>query len=91
MSVIDMSSLFGSDKDQFIVELSNGNTIRTNSFEDNPNGSSYIQICDRLGQQIGYYKSHEWQDQPEFIMGAIIGLCEASETDMALLDDNPLL
>jgi hypothetical protein len=34
---------------------------------------SYVRVCDPLGREIGYWVSDEWRDDPELVMGAILG------------------
>lgn len=33
----------------------------------------YVRVCDPLGREIAYWVSREWQDDPELVMGAILG------------------
>jgi hypothetical protein len=34
---------------------------------------TYVRVCDPLGREIGYWVSDEWQDDPQLVMGAILG------------------
>ena len=55
---------------EIIIELKNGNSIRSSSetFE----AGDYVQVCDPEGNEIAYWESGEWQEEPENVMGAIL-------------------
>jgi hypothetical protein len=59
--------------DECIIELKNGNTIRTDSFDLHPAGSSFVRVCDSDGAEIAYWVSEEWAEDPQLVMGAIMG------------------
>lgn len=59
--------------DEFVVYLRNGNTIHTDTFADHEAGSSYVRVCDLDGKEIAYWSSTEWVEDPELVMGAILG------------------
>lgn len=56
-----------------VLTLNNGNTIRTDTYQNHPVGASYVRVCDPNGDQIAYWVCDEWQEAPEEVMGAIIG------------------
>jgi len=56
-----------------VIEVAGGCTIRTDSAEASPAGSSYVRVCTPDGSEIGYWDSAEWQEEPELVMGAILG------------------
>jgi hypothetical protein len=60
-------------ENEFVVLMANGNTISTDTADDNPEGSSYVRVCDPHGNEIAYWDSAEWQEDPELVMGAILG------------------
>ena len=60
-------------KEETIIELADGSTIRTDTYEDNPAGSSYVRVCDPNGTEVAYGVSDEWQEEPELVMGAFLG------------------
>lgn len=33
----------------------------------------YVRVCDPLGREIAYWNSDEWQEDPQVVMGAILG------------------
>ena len=33
----------------------------------------YVRVCDPLGREIAYWNSDEWEEDPQVVMGAIIG------------------
>ncbi len=59
--------------DEHILELANGNTIRTDTFVSNPAGSSYVRVCDVFGMEIAYWTNTEWAEDPQLVMGAFLG------------------
>jgi len=62
-----------------IVELANGRTMRTDTYEDNPAGSSYVRVCDAGGTEIAYWTYTEWQEDPQLVMAAIIGAAKGGD------------
>jgi hypothetical protein len=58
---------------EFVIELANGNTIRTDSYVSNPGGSSYVRVCGPDGDEVAYWVCDEWQDEAELVMGALLG------------------
>lgn len=64
---------------EYIVRLENGRSIRTDSFQDNPAGASYVRICDEHGNEVAYWDHAEWAEDPQLVMGAILGSCESED------------
>lgn len=60
-------------EDEFILHLENGNTIRTDTYADHPEGSSYVRICGPDGREFAYWSYTEWAEDPQLVMGAILG------------------
>jgi hypothetical protein len=58
---------------EFAVALANGNVIWTDTYADNPAGSSYVRVTGPDGTELGYWDSAEWRDDPQLVMGAILG------------------
>jgi hypothetical protein len=56
-----------------VIPVGNGNTIRTDSYQDNPAGSSYVRVCGPDGREIAYWSCTEWAEDPQLVMGAILG------------------
>lgn len=56
-----------------IIGLASGGSIRCESAEDNPNGTTYVRVCDNVGNEVAYWTADEWRDEPEFVLGAIMG------------------
>lgn len=56
-----------------VIQLANGNTIRTDTYDDNPDGSSYVRVCAPDGREIAYWTYTEWEEDPQLVMGAILG------------------
>lgn len=61
------------DGKECVIELANGRTIRTDTYQANPGGSSYVRICEADGSELGYWISDEWAEDPQGVMGAILG------------------
>lgn len=55
--------------DECVVKLSNGREMRTPAY---PEDCSYVRIVQE-GFELAYWVSDEWADDPEVVMGAIIG------------------
>jgi len=56
-----------------VIQLANGNTIRTDTYDSNPAGSSYVRVCGPDGHEIAYWAYTEWAEDPQLVMGAILG------------------
>jgi hypothetical protein len=69
-SVNDVGADYG---DECVIALASGRTIRTDSYADSPEGSTYVRVCDLDGAEVGYWTSDEWREAPEEVMGAILG------------------
>lgn len=52
-----------------IVPLANGRAIHTPAF---PEECDYVRIVEN-GKELAYWTSTEWAEDPECVMGAIIG------------------
>jgi hypothetical protein len=59
--------------DECIIDLASGRTIRTDSYADSPEGSTYVRVCEADGAEAGYWTCDEWREAPEEVMGAILG------------------
>lgn len=69
----------GNDVNECVIELLNGFSIRTDSASDNPEGSSFVRVCDRNGNEVAYWTSDEWRESPEEVMGAILGAAKSGD------------
>lgn len=49
----------------------NGFQLRYSANDEAP--CDYVRVCDPLGREIAYWVSDEWRDDPEVVMGAILG------------------
>lgn len=63
-----------------VIQLANGNTIRTDTYDDNPAGSSYVRVCAPDGREIAYWTYTEWAEDPQLVMGAILGAASSLHT-----------
>ena len=43
------------------------------SAEVEPGGASYVRFIDHNGGEIAYWVCDEWAEEPEYVMGAILG------------------
>lgn len=62
-----------------VIELVSGFSIRTDSAADNPEGSSYVRVCDREGREVAYWSCDEWAESPQEVMGAILGAAKSGD------------
>jgi hypothetical protein len=56
-----------------VLRLDSGVTVCTEPYSANLGGVSYVRVCDEDGQEIGYWDHAEWRDDPQGVMGAIVG------------------
>lgn len=62
------------DELETILPLAGGNTLHFPSY---PDPCSYVAVCDQNGMEIAYWDAEEWAEEPESVMGAIMGaLCK---------------
>jgi len=40
-------------------------------------GSSYVRVCGPDGREAGYWTWTEWKEDPQLVMGAILGAAKA--------------
>lgn len=62
--------------DECILQLDSGNTLRTDTYADSPEGSTYVRVCDSGGAEIAYWICDEWAEDPMLVMGAIFGAAQ---------------
>lgn len=55
--------------DECVIKLKNGREVRTPAY---PDECSYVRITQE-GYELAYWVSDEWADDPENVMGAIMG------------------
>ena len=67
--------------DECVIELASGRTIRTDSYADSPEGSTYVRVCDLDSAEVGYWTSDEWREAPEEVMGAILGAAKGGRAE----------
>lgn len=54
-----------------------GFSLRYSAREEAP--CDYVRVCDPAGREIAYWVSDEWRDDPEGVMGAILGALARGE------------
>lgn len=62
----------GVDSTECICPTVNGQSVVYESYEQNPNGTSYVRFIDENQNEILYYSMEEWVDDPEMVMGCIL-------------------
>jgi len=55
---------------EVVLRVHTGFQLRTPA---HPTPCSYLRVCDPLGREIAYWVSDEWRDDPEGVIGAVIG------------------
>ena len=55
---------------ELCLYTTNGNTVRCGEGEEYQWGG-YVRVCDKNGNELFYRDSHEWEESPEEVMGAI--------------------
>ncbi len=72
-----MIRLTSDDAGDIQIFLPNGENMRFNSVENNPDGVSFVRFYDAEGNEVVGWNCDEWKEEPEEVMGAILGkLCE---------------
>jgi len=61
-----------------VVNLETGNTLRCPAY---PKACVYVRIVDPFGNEVAYWHSDEWHEDPEGVMGAIIGSMNSVNED----------
>lgn len=56
--------------DEVIIPLEHGGAIRCPAY---PEDCSYVRITDAEGVEVGYWTYDEWVEEPQLVMGAILG------------------
>ena len=74
----DLADIGADYGDECVIELASGRTIRTDSYADSPEGSTYVRICDQDGTEAAYWTSDEWREEPGEVMGAILGAAKGA-------------
>lgn len=54
------------------VPLATGQLLIFESYDENPNGTSYVRFADKDGNELLYYTSDEWHEDPQLVMGCIM-------------------
>lgn len=55
------------------IPIVNGSFLVCQSTAANPTGTTYVRIVDGAGKEIVYWDAREWEEDPEGVMGAIMG------------------
>jgi len=56
------------------VPIADGQYLVFEAFDQNPSGCDYVRIVDgRDGEELVYWDSNEWREDPVGVMGAIMG------------------
>lgn len=58
------------ERKELIINLPNGNTLRCGQGTEHEWGGD-VKLCDPNGNELMYWDSDEWRDDPELVMGAI--------------------
>lgn len=61
-----------------VVKLPTGHELRTPA---HPKPCVYVRIVDSVGNERVYWDSLEWQEDPEGVMGAIVGAMKGDDSD----------
>ena len=60
-------------REEVVIPTVNGESLCFETHNGNPLGCSYIRFIDSDGNELVYWDSTEWSDNPKFVMGAIMG------------------
>lgn len=53
-----------------VIQVHTGFFLKTPMY---PDECDYVRVCDPLGREIAYWTADEWKEEPESVMGAILG------------------
>lgn len=62
----------GVDNVECVVPLPTGEYLIFESYAENPNGTSYVRFADKDRNELLYYTSDEWHEEPQLVMGCIM-------------------
>lgn len=62
----------GINPTECVVALPNGEFLIFESYAENPNGTSYVRFANKGGDELLYYTSDEWHEEPQLVMGCIM-------------------
>lgn len=68
------------DGDETVVALADGCTIRSGQDEDRPDciAGGYVRVVDADGEDVAYWTSNEWAEDPILVMGAMLNAAAGS-------------
>lgn len=55
---------------EYVIPLETGNEIRCPAF---PEPCYYVRLVDPMVGEVAYWDANEWAEDPEGVMGAILG------------------
>jgi hypothetical protein len=64
--------------DETSVALPWGGELRAPAY---PVDCDYVRILDAQGEEIAYWNFEEWRQEPELVMGAIVGAMKGGRPD----------
>ena len=59
-------------KDEVVLQLANGWTLRSGSDTAGITCGEWLRLCDAKGEQVLYWHHSEWKTDPVLVMGAIM-------------------
>ena len=60
------------EKGECVVPTVKGQSLVFESYEVNPNGTSYVRFVDANENEILFYNEQEWVEEPQIVMGCIM-------------------
>jgi len=67
------STCDGMDAGEISIGTVAGERLVFQSAESSPDGVDYVRIIDHEGEELLYWDSREWEEDPKGVMGAILG------------------
>lgn len=68
--------------DEVKVPTVNGEFLCFETSSNNPSGCSYIRFVDEGGEELAYWDFAEWVEDPQLVMGAIMGSIQNGATTL---------
>lgn len=75
----DQPEVFGADEHapECVVKTEGGRELRCPAF---PEECSYVRVTEDDGTEVAYWTYTEWEEDPQEVMGAIIGALKGKDT-----------
>ena len=78
------------EKGECVVPTVKGQSLVFESYEVNPNGTSYVRFVDANENEILFYNEQEWVEEPQLVMGCIMSAIQNGVNPNIIKKENKL-